>query len=174
MPRNIVIRDNILTDCAFGYTAGAAILVMCGCCAPPSGRITAAVNMENISILHNEINSCNAGAGIAVFNTKNPRVAGNRIRKPFSNPRALGQLDLSARLDCSAGSVSREERTGLRKARSAVVFISSVNVECRENTLIDQEEWCTATCIGPRCSVAAESGNERNLCPDQVQSCLVC
>lgn len=175
MPRNIVIRDNILTDCAFGYTAGAAILVMCGCCAPPSGRITAAVNMENISILHNEINSCNAGAGIAVFNTKNPRVAGNRIKKPFSNQLALGQLDFSARLDCSAGSVSREERSGLQKARSAIVFINSANVECRENTLIDPDEWCTVACIGPGCSVAEDSGNERIFRPEREdQVCLSC
>ena len=40
MPRNIVIRGNTLTDCAFGHTALAAILVMCGCCAPPADSWT--------------------------------------------------------------------------------------------------------------------------------------
>ena len=72
MPRNIVIRGNRLNDCAFGHTAIAAILVMCGCCAPPSDRITPTINTEKITIADNEISNCNAGPAIAVFNSRNP------------------------------------------------------------------------------------------------------
>ena len=75
MPRNIVIQGNTLTDCAFGHTALAAILVMCGCCAPPADRITPVVNAENITISGNEIRNCNAGSGIAVFNSRHPRTS---------------------------------------------------------------------------------------------------
>lgn len=135
MPRNIVIQGNILTDCAFGHTALAAILVMCGCCAPPSDRITPVVNMEGIVVAGNLIRRCNAGAGIAVFNSRAPRVSDNRIEAPFANPTAAGRIDLGERLDLSVEKISPEERGRLKESRSAIVFLGCAGAECRGNTV---------------------------------------
>ena len=134
MPRNIVIRGNTLTDCAFGHTALAAILVMCGCCAPPSDRITPVVNMEGIVVAGNLIRRCNAGAGIAVFNSRAPRVSDNRIEAPFANPTAAGRIDLGERLDLSVEKISPEERGRLKESRSAIVFLGCVEAEHCGNT----------------------------------------
>ncbi|PVY42072.1 right-handed parallel beta-helix repeat-containing protein [Victivallis vadensis] len=135
MPRNIVIRGNTLTDCAFGHTALAAILVMCGCCAPPADRITPVVNMEGIVVAGNLIRRCNAGAGIAVFNSRAPRVSDNRIEAPFANPTAAGRIDLGERLDLSVEKISPEERGRLKESRSAIVFLGCAGAECRGNTV---------------------------------------
>lgn len=135
MPRNIVIQGNTLTDCAFGHTALAAILVMCGCCAPPSDRITPVVNMEGIVVAGNLIRRCNAGAGIAVFNSRAPRVSDNRIEAPFANPTAAGRIDLGERLDLSVEKISPEERGRLKESRSAIVFLGCAGAECRGNTV---------------------------------------
>ena len=135
MPRNIVIRGNTLTDCAFGHTALAAILVMCGCCAPPADRITPVVNMEDIVVAGNLIRRCNAGAGIAVFNSRAPRVSDNRIEAPFANPTAAGRIDLGERLDLSVETISPEERGRLKESRSAIVFLGCAGAECRGNTV---------------------------------------
>ncbi len=134
MPRNIAIRGNALTDCAFGHTALAAILVMCGCCAPPSDRITPVVNMEGIVVAGNLIRRCNAGAGIAVFNSRAPRVSDNRIEAPFANPTAAGRIDLGERLDLSVETISPEERGRLKESRSAIVFLGCVEAEHCGNT----------------------------------------
>lgn len=139
MPRNVVIQGNTLTDCAFGHTALAAILVMCGCCAPPSDRITPVVNMEGIVVTGNLIRRCNAGAGIAVFNSRTPRVSDNRIEAPFANPAAAGRIDLGERLDLSMEKISPEEREQLRKSRSAIVFLGCAGAECRGNTVPEAE-----------------------------------
>lgn len=157
MPRNIVIQGNTLTDCAFGHTALAAILVMCGCCAPPADRITPVVNAENITISGNEIRNCNAGSGIAVFNSRHPRVSNNRIFHPFSNPAAIGRLDVSSRLDFSGKELSGEEISRLRESYSAILFLGSDAIECRHNSLTDPGRRCRMIVYaGPGCSGCGE------------------
>ena len=157
MPRNIVIQGNTLTDCAFGHTALAAILVMCGCCAPPADRITPVVNAENITIAGNEIRNCNAGSGIAVFNSRHPRVSNNRIFHPFSNPAAIGRLDVSSRLDFSGKELSGEEISRLRESYSAILFLGSDAIECRHNSLTDPGRRCRMIVYaGPGCSGCGE------------------
>ena len=157
MPRNIVIQGNTLTDCAFGHTALAAILVMCGCCAPPADRITPVVNAENITISGNEIRNCNAGSGIAVFNSRHPRVSDNRIFHPFSNPAAIGRLDVSSRLDFSGKELSGEEISRLRESYSAILFLGSDAIECRHNSLTDPGRRCRMIVYaGPGCSGCGE------------------
>ncbi len=152
MPRNIVIRGNRLNDCAFGHTAIAAILVMCGCCAPPSDRITPTINTEKITIADNEISNCNAGPAIAVFNSRNPRVSNNRINRPFSNPAAFGNLDISRRLDFFGRPLSEEESSRLREMHSAILFLSSEAIECPDNRLNDPGHRCrTLIYTGPGC-----------------------
>lgn len=110
---------------------------MCGCCAPPADRITPVVNAENITISGNEIRNCNAGSGIAVFNSRHPRVSNNRIFHPFSNPAAIGRLDVSSRLDFSGKELSGEEISRLRESYSAILFLGSDAIECRHNSLTD-------------------------------------
>lgn len=141
MPRNIVISGNVLTGCSFNYMALAAILVMCGCCPPPHDRITSIINMEGIIITGNTISQCNAGSGIAVFNCRNPRVTNNRIEHPFSNPTAINQIDLSSRLELSERAFSSGP-VCLKDSRSAIIFLGSDGIECRDNTLIDLQQHC--------------------------------
>ena len=162
-PNNLLIADNWLEDCAFDYTGFAAIMVASGFCLPPADRLTGEICMEHIVIRNNTIRKCNSGPGFLIANCRNPRVVMNKVREPFSNPRARKAISVHPRLDRSYLPVPEEyDYSADSSLVSAVLFIGCRAIDSRGNRFEDPDRFCRKIeACGPWCFDTAYNKHSR-------------